>query len=364
MNKRKKHEGNLTLIGIFVVIFIPAALLLILLGKLGLLRNPFMQFARYIVPIPESQEIELVTRGVDNIVGNGDGFTFDESTAGYELYKSLSKGCPRKDCIPSIDTPVFESVQEADSWLTQDSLVLLLKSESEIHVYPLAILNWHEIVNDTLSGIPVTVTYCPLCGSATAFDRRVKSGNEELTLTFGVSGYLHNSDVVMYDRETESLWTQLLSQSVVGELEGTELKQLPVSVMQWSDVVSAYSDSSLRVLSRSVGEDEDYDLDPYGDYALTDIVSFPVEGGIDTTINPKDVVYGVTIAGQSRAYPRSDIIASESIVDILGSTKIELSYENGEVFVRESATENELVATRVYWFAWFAFNPDTQLFQN
>ena len=131
-------------------------------------------------------------------------------------YDELLSGGPPRDGIPSIDEPEFVSPDEAEEWLADNEPVIALEIDGDARAYPLQILTWHEIVNDTVGGVPVAVTFCPLCNSAITFDRRLDGEIYE----FGTSGLLRNSDLVMYDRTTESLWQQFTGEAIVGDLVG------------------------------------------------------------------------------------------------------------------------------------------------
>jgi len=134
----------------------------------------------------------------------------------------IFSGGPPKDGIPSIDDPKFVPIKEIND-LAGTEPVIGVTINGETRAYPLRVLTWHEIVNDTLGGVPVTVTYCPLCNSAIVFDRRVGGR----ILDFGTTGKLRNSDMVMYDRQTESWWQQFLGEGIVGEMTGKTLKMIP-----------------------------------------------------------------------------------------------------------------------------------------
>jgi len=140
----------------------------------------------------------------------------------------IMSGGPGKDGIPAIDRPRFLTVPEmtAKNWLGATEPVIGIGIGGDRRAYPLRILIWHEIVNDTVGGVPVAVTYCPLCNSAVVFDRRAAGR----VLDFGTTGNLRNSDLVMYDRQTESWWQQFLGEAIVGEMTGAKLKMLPARV--------------------------------------------------------------------------------------------------------------------------------------
>ncbi len=143
-------------------------------------------------------------------------------------YGSILSGGPPKDGIPSIDQPIFGMVEEvAEKWdMGPQEPVITVEIGGDLKTYPLRILMWHEIVNDSVGGVPVAVTYCPLCNSAVVFDRRVG----DRILDFGTTGKLRNSDLVMYDRQTESWWQQFLGEAIVGEMTGTLLDMVPVRI--------------------------------------------------------------------------------------------------------------------------------------
>ena len=297
-----------------------------------------------------------VAQKATKVITGGAGFDFDESTPGYENYTKLLQGCPFKDCIPSIDDPVFESVSEADGWLNDDDVVFALDYKEESRAYPQKILNHHEIVNDVVAGDRLAITFCPLCGSALAFDSRV----DGQTLEFGVSGKLLDNDLIMYDRQTESLWQQITGEAIVGEMFGKRLKQIPLPGMRWSQFKQDFPDG--QVLSRDTGYSRNYDRSPYGDYEQRKAPLFPVAGGVDDTIHPKTVVYGVEIEKSFKAYPEEKIENEGEIEDQVGGVKVKLVYNNGDVTVERSDTGEEITATRLFWFAWKAFRPETDLY--
>lgn len=198
----------------------------------------------------------------------------------------IISGGPPPDGIPPIDEPVFEKASSIE-WLTADEPVLALEVNGETRAYPVQILIWHEIVNDTVQGEPVAITYCPLCNSALAFHRAVG----DRLLTFGTSGSLYQSDLVMYDRQTESLWPQIEGTAVAGFLTGTELERIPVATVPWGQWAAQNPDA--WVLSKETGFDRDYGRNPYQGYdeAASDPFLFDEEA--DPRLLPKERVVAV-----------------------------------------------------------------------
>lgn len=176
-----------------------------------------------------------------------DGLTLDE----------IIPGGPPPDGILPIDDPCFDTVDVADAWLEDDSPLMVLAFDGTVRAYPLAILTQHEIVNDVVDGTPVLVTYCPLCNSALAFHRTVHG----VVHDFGTSGRLWLSNLVMYDRQTRSLWTQFLGHAIVGDLLGTSLDRIPTSLLGWADVRALHPEA--LVLSPATFPAREYGRNPY-----------------------------------------------------------------------------------------------------
>ncbi|MFN0091832.1 MAG: DUF3179 domain-containing protein [Acidimicrobiales bacterium] len=182
--------------------------------------------------------------------------------------EQIVSGGPPPDGIPSIDAPRFLRVGEVD-FLADDEPVIVLVHGGETRVYPVQILIWHELVNDTVAGAPLTVAYCPLCNSAVAYDRRV----EGRVLEFGTSGSLYQSALVMYDRQTHTLWTHFDGRAVVGPLAGAQLGLVPVSTVGWGTIRQRTPDA--LVLSRATGRTKPYGTNPYVGYEQG---GAPIEG--------------------------------------------------------------------------------------
>jgi len=212
---------------------------------------------------------------------------------------SLRPGGPPKDGIPSIDDPRFVSTEAAANWIAPQEPVLLVSHNEHTRGYPLQILIFHEIVNDIIGGMPVAVTFCPLCYSAIAFDRRVDGEAVE----FGVSGLLRMSDLVMYDRKTESLWQQFTGRAIVGTLTGTELDRLPAQIVSFQAFRETYPDA--QVLSRDTGFDRPYGRNPYAGYEDVDTPPFAVSNATDGRLPPMSKVIAIPDENDPLAIPHA-----------------------------------------------------------
>lgn len=280
-------------------------------------------------------------------------------TASFDLSGSLvpkediRSGGPPPDGIPAILSPKFETAQEA-SWLKEPDEILGLVWQGKARAYPIRIMNWHEIVNDSIAGRMVVVTYCPLCGTGMAFDARAGG----VRRTFGVSGLLYNSDVLMYDHQTRSLWSQLKMQAVTGPAAGVKLSWLPLEHTSWKSWRTRHP--ATAVLSRETGHRRDYARDPYAGYADRNKLYFPVRN-TSARMGPKALVFGVLVDGQPRAYPLAELAkASGTIRDLIGERTVSVHFDPAGHSVRVRDDEQRPVpGVRAYWFAWYAFYPRT-----
>lgn len=209
----------------------------------------------------------------------------------------IISGGPPPDGIPPIDEPKFEEVADV-GWLAAREPVVAVEVDGDARAYPLQVLTWHEIVNDTVAGTPLAVTFCPLCNTAYAFVRPEVDG--EVT-TFGTSGKLYNSNLVMYDRATDSYWPQAMGQAVVGPLTGTELERVPAQIVSWEDIKSNFPEA--RVLARDTGFERPYGENPYVGYDDVDNPPFLFDGEVDGRLAPVERVLGVEHAGEVMAFP-------------------------------------------------------------
>lgn len=270
-------------------------------------------------------------------------------------------GGPAKDGIPSIDSPKFVSVSEAGAFLKDEEPGIGLAIDGVKRFYPFQILVWHEIVNDTINGRRVLVTYCPLCLSGIVFDPLVKGERVE----FGTSGKLWNSNLVMYDRKTDSLWSQILGEAIVGEMTGTRLNVLPSDMMRFGDFGRLYPDG--QVLSRDTGAVRFYGRDPYGDYYTTPGTYFPVNKR-DDRLNEKDLILGIVVNGKAKAYWPEAVKRAGEIEDQFEGKKIIARYEATIDAVRLFERKPDGSQERInpfpnFWFSWVAAHPDTELYK-
>ncbi len=225
----------------------------------------------------------------------------------------FESGGPGKDGIPAIDQPRFVDVKEADRFLSGDEPVAAVEVDGAVKAYPIQIMVWHEIVNDTLAGHPIALTYCPLCNSTVAFSRRVDGE----TLDFGTTGNLRNSDLVMYDRQTESWWQQLTAEAVVGKLTGAKLNVLPSQILSWTQFKRLHPGG--LVLSRNTGYERPYGQNPYAGYDQPNSAPFALSGKPDPRLPPKERVTAVQTGAHSAVvYPFSRLQRDAPINDDIG----------------------------------------------
>ncbi len=224
-----------------------------------------------------------------------------------EFLAGLQSNDPR-DGIPPIDSPIFETVSLASEWLTRNEPGALVQVGDEARFYPLSILTAHEIVNDAFGDVPVSVTFCPLCNTAIAFDRRV---NGEV-LDFGVSGLLRNSDLVMWDRQTTSLWQQVTGESVIGQFAGAELDSVPTSIVSFGQFAETFPDG-LSLAGESARGRSAYGINPYQGYSSS-ATPFLFRGEIDDRLPALSRVVGVT-EGEAQVAYSFERLAAESVIN-------------------------------------------------
>ena len=235
----------------------------------------------------------------------------------------ITSGGPPPDGIPAIDRPAFVKPAEAAAWLAPKEPVLALEVKGDARAYPLQILMWHEIVNDVVGGVPVTVTFCPLCNSGIVFERTV----DGTTLDFGTSGKLYKSDLVMYDRQSHSLWAQMEGRAIVGARAGARLKLIPANTLSFDEWRMIHPDG--KVLSRDTGHSRNYGLNPYESYDQVDLGPFLFRGRLDPRRPPKERVVGIKLGDTARAYPWSVLVERRVVHDRLADETLVILYQPG-----------------------------------
>ncbi len=237
----------------------------------------------------------------------------------------FQSGGPPRDGIPPVDEPRPTSQADADEWLFDREPVLAVAAGKQLRAYPTQILVWHEIVNDTLGGRPIAVTYCPLCNSSLVFDRRV----DGRALTFGTTGNLRKSDLVMWDRQTESWWQQLSAEAVVGELTGTRLQVLPSQTLSWADFKRIHPSGD--VLSRDTGVERDYGANPYAGYDQRNSEPFLFEGETDDRLPPKERVLAIFARRGTVVVPFGRLAREPVVQTEAGGRPVVVFYKRGVV---------------------------------
>ena len=342
-----------------------------------------------------SKESENVSSPEDLEVSVPEGIMVTNGLKHIVPLDKIKGGGPPKDGIPSIDNPKFVPVSESQ-FVPDTTFVIGLDINGEKRAYPLFIMVWHEIVNDSVGGVPVAVTYCPLCFTNQVFER-VIDGKE---VEFGTSGKLYNSNLVMYDRLTDSYWSQALGVAITGELTGYELKRIPFDVISWADWKTLYPET--LVLTTETGHIRSYGVDPYGDYYTDPRILFPVEHE-DDRMHPKELILGFHEDDAFKAYKQDDVESAIVINDIFNNKPMMLvslfsgdsrAFDrtvNGKVLtfdfvddviidleskskwnfdgVATSGSMEGIQLVRLpfnpgFWFEWVAFHPDTEVYES
>jgi uncharacterized protein DUF3179 len=314
----------------------------------------------------------------------------------------IVNGGPPPDGIPSIDNPKFIQIQKAEEFLEDSDLVVGLNINGDIRAYPLQILVWHEIVNDKVGNAPVAITYCPLCFTNQVFNRTMNDGQ---VLEFGTSGKLYNSNLVMYDRTTKSLWSQAMARGIGGTFAGIKLERIPFDVAYWKEWKQLYPDS--KVLSTDTGSIRPYGADPYGDYYTNGEILFPVSNS-DDRLGLKEIIIGLENKGQYKAFKLQEIedkkvinnqINGKPIVlfslhpfmarvydPVVNGQNLEFNYnikdKKDKKFVDKQTNSiwnfdgksisgqmkgkqlTRLSFDEGFWFEWAAFHPKTELYDS
>ena len=364
--------------------------------------------------VPADSRAAAIARGatlLSDRVPNRFTFGWDTDFSIHSVpFTEIFSGGPPRDGIPPIDRPKFFRAQDAPNYMRADEPVISLEIGGEAKAYPLAILIQHEIVNDDLGGVPISVTYCPLCNTSLVFDRRV----DGRVLDFGTSGNLRMSDLVMWDRQTQSWWQQITGEAIVGDLTGTKLTFIPAQVLAFEDFQQAFPDG--QVLSRDTGiyPESSYDRAPYAGYDQLNNSPFLFRDAIDPRLPAMERVVTIEIGDDRVAYPFLLLAQVPVINDVVGGREVVVFYTGdtlspfagttaqprraigstgvfdpvvdgdrltftveGDAIVDEEtgskwsivgeALEGPLEGTKLtpvvhgnhFWFAWAGFNPDT-----
>jgi hypothetical protein len=351
---------------------------------------------------------ELVGEEPPNGARNSFSTDFDNHTVSY---LDILSGGPPKDGIPAIDRPKFISVEEADGWLKTKEPVIFFQFGEDGRAYPLQILTWHEIVNDVVGGEPVTLTFCPLCNTAIAFKRTI----DGQILDFGTTGRLRNSNLIMYDRQTESWWQQATGEGIAGKYAGEQLTFLPAAIVSWEDFRENHPQG--RVLSSDTGFSRSYGRNPYAGYDDINSSPFLFSGNTPDQLRPMTRVLTVDLNGGAVAYSYDllselhvvndeiagqpvvifwvagtasaldsgnlaegrDVGAANSFSRVLDGRTLTFSFDGERIVDEESgsvwnvfgeAESGELAGAKLepvvgvnhFWFSWAAFKPETRVY--
>lgn len=268
----------------------------------------------------------------------------------------VDSGVP-KNAIPSLDDPQFVGAPQALQELHASGMGLVVVKGSVARFYPYQILTWHEVVNDVVAGTPMAITYCALCNVGVVYDRTVQ-GKE---LSFGVSGKLHGLDSLLYDRTTDSLWSQVTGESVSGKMSGQKLTQIAAPAMTLKEFSTQYPTG--QVLSKFTGFVRNYDDLSYGDYAA----SAGGEAAITSKglWHPKTNIVGIEVGGKFKAYPE-DAIEKKTITDTFAGQRLRIGIGDGKVVVSNITDPRHttyITHYSMYWFMWQLWHADTEIYK-
>lgn len=287
----------------------------------------------------------------------------DERLTGYN--DNIQSGGPPPDGIPPVQEPQYHSMAEADFLMDDQDVVFIVEAENMVYIYPQRILVWHEIVNEDFDGEKVSITYCPLTGSAIGY----KGSFAGIETDFGTSGKLINSNLVMYDRETDSYIPQILGIAVEGDLKGQRLEEFPVLWSTWGNVKDTFEE--MRVLSESTGFIRDYNRDPYGSYVegsgyyYNNTLVFPVMYQ-DEQFERKEVMIAGRVKEHPFAIPKAVLAEEKNVSFTVEEYSLIANYDEdldtARIFI-DDGEETFVNSYDVMWFAWYAFFPETMVYE-
>ena len=287
-----------------------------------------------------AQELRIEKKPVSIPAGAGQK-PFDVTLHAIPL-NDIQSGGPSRDGIPALDHPAFAAASEADPSLRATDLVLGIATKEAAKAYPVRILNWHEVINDNIGNQAVVISWCPLCGSGLVYDPHVGDRRH----TFGVSGLLYKRNLLLYDHETDSLWSQLGGKAVTGPLTGTSLRLLPASVTTWAQWRQEHPDT--EVLSFQTGYHRNYSADPYRDWALD-----------------RRLALVVSVPGAVRIYPYAELKKGGAILkDALAGKEVIIAFDARNETATLRGAEGEPLPHFVAFLADAkAFYPDAHIFK-
>lgn len=239
-------------------------------------------------------------------------------------FSEIISGGPPKDGIPAIDDPKFVKIEQAEKWLKPQEPVIVVEHTKITKAYPLQIMMYHEIVNDQIADVTLSVTFCPLCNASIVFRRDLNG----IRLDFGTTGRLRFSDLIMYDRQTESWWQQFTGEAIVGDYTGMQLKQLPSSIISFQQFKQQYPQG--KVLSRETGHQRPYGRNPYVGYDDVENKPFLLTKAVDGRLPPMERVLSITIDEETRLYPFSLLEEQSVLIDHLNNKEFVI-FNTGQV---------------------------------
>ena len=310
----------------------------------------------------ESTKEVIIVRGEDaETMKEKEIFVTDGVRHSVPLEEILSGG-PVKDGIPPIDNPKFVLISEANKWLGDEEPGIAFSRGDTHRFYPYQIIVWHEIVNDIIEGKRVLVTYCPLCLTGFVLDPLVQGERVE----FGTSGKLWKSNLVMYDRKTDSLWSQVLAEAIVGEMTGTKLAILSSDQMRYGVWKKKFPQG--EVLSQDTGATRFYGQNPYGDYFSATGLALSLANPTDTRLPNDAFVFGIIINEKAKAYSTESVKQQGTVEDSFEGTELVLRYDKELDVVRmykkgSGGEEERINPISGFWFSWVAAHPDTELYK-
>lgn len=251
-------------------------------------------------------------------------------------FSEILSGGPPKDGIPPIDKPSFVSFSNADKWLKPNEPVIAVEINGDARAYPIQIMIWHEIANDEVGGTPISITFCPLCNSSIVFDRHLEFNGKSYLFDFGTTGKLRNSDLVMYDRQTESWWQQFVGLAIVGDLTGAKLKPLVSFIISYSNFKESYPGG--KVLSKKTGYMRNYGNNPYVGYDDINNSPFMLQNSPDKRLPPMERIINVSLDGVDKIYSLSKVQKEKVIHDRVGNTGVVIFHLPGTASALDKAS--------------------------